>query len=341
MPIVTTFGELMLRLKTPGYSRFLQARSLEASFGGGEANVAVSLAQLGHRSRWVSVVPRTPIGDWALSELRKLDVDVAHVRRSGERLGVYFLEAGASQRASQIVYDRSRSAMSTLKPGEIAWEAALLGAKWFHTTGITPALSDGCAAATLEALAAAKRNGLTTSVDLNYRKKLWTAARASEVMSQVLAYTDVLVASEEDCAEIFGIAATGSNPSKGTLVRERYLEVASNVLARFPNVWCVAFTLRESHSASRTGWSALLADRQGHSFSRRYEITVVDRVGAGDSFVAGLIHALLSGRAQQAAVEFAAAASALKHSFPGDASLATLPEIEALAAGDGSGRVKR
>jgi 2-dehydro-3-deoxygluconokinase len=341
MPIVTTFGELMLRLKTPGFSRFLQARSLEAGFGGGEANVAVSLAQLGHRSRWVSVVPRSPIGDWALSELRKLDVDVAHVRRGGDRLGVYFLESGASQRSSQIVYDRTRSAMSALKPGEISWEPALVGAKWFHTTGITPALSEGCAAATLEALATAKRNGLTTSVDLNYRKKLWAPARAGQVMTEVMAFTDVLVASEEDCAEIFGIKAIGSDPSKGTLDRQRYLEVASSLLDRFPNIWCVAFTLRESHSASRTGWSALLADRQGHSFSRRYEINVVDRVGSGDSFVAGLIHALLSGRDQQAAVEFAAAASALKHSFQGDANLATLAEIEALAAGDGSGRVRR
>jgi 2-dehydro-3-deoxygluconokinase len=338
MPIVTTFGEIMLRLKTPG---FLQARSLEASFGGGEANVAISLAQLGHRSRWVSVVPRTPIGDWALSELRKLDVDVAHVRRSGDRLGIYFLESGASQRPSQIVYDRARSAMSALKPGEISWEPALVGAKWFHTTGITPALSDGCAAATLEALAAAKRYGSTTSVDLNYRRKLWPAARAGQVMTEVMAYTDVLVASEEDCGEVFGIRARGSDHEKGKLERERYLEVADQLLKRFPNVWCVAFTLRESHSASRTGWSALLADRQGHAFSRRYEINVVDRVGAGDSFVAALIHALLAGRDQPAAVEFAAAASALKHSFSGDANLATLAEIEALAAGDASGRVQR
>lgn len=341
MPIITTFGEIMLRLKTPGFSRFIQSRSLEASFGGGEANVAISLAQLGHRSRWVSVVPRTPIGDWALSELRKLDVDVAHVRRSGERLGIYFLEAGASQRPSQIVYDRTRSAMSALKPGEIPWEPAMVGSKWFHTTGITPALSTSCAAATLEALQAAKRAGATTSVDLNYRRKLWSPTRANEVMTEVMAYTDVLIASEEDCGEVFGIKATGSDLSRGTIERERYLEVAQQVLTRFPNVWCIAFALRESHSASRTGWSALLADRQGHAFSRRYEINVIDRVGAGDSFVAGLIHALLAGRDQQATVEFAAAASALKHSFQGDANLATLPEIEALAAGDASGRVKR
>jgi 2-dehydro-3-deoxygluconokinase len=289
----------------------------------------------------VSVVPKNAVGDWALSELRKLGVDVSRVARRGERLGIYFLEAGASQRPSQVVYDRSRSAMSTLKPGELDWNDALTGAKWFHTTGITPALSDGSAAATLEGLAAAKRLGATTSVDLNYRKKLWSSKRAGEVMSEVVQYTDVLVASEEDCEQVFGIEPRSPEPKSGTQVRERYLDVADQVLARFPQVWCIAFALRESYSASKTGWSALLADRQGHAFSRHYDIAVVDRVGAGDSFVAGLVHALLVGRDQQAAVEFAAAASALKHSFPGDANLATLDEIERLAAGDGSGRVQR
>jgi len=339
--IVTTFGEVMLRLKTPGFGRFVQARELEATFGGGEANVAVSLAQLGHQSRWISVVPKNAIGDWALSEMRKLGVDVTHVSRRGERLGIYFLEAGASQRPSQVVYDRARSSMSALKPGEIDWPSALAGAKWFHTTGITPALSDGSAAATLEALAAAKRQGSTTSVDLNYRQKLWTSKRAGEVMAQVVGFTDVLVASEEDCEQVFGIKPRSPEPKSGTQVRERYLEVAEQVLTRFSGVWCIAFALRDSHSASKTGWSALLADRQGHAFSKSYEINVVDRVGAGDSFVAGLVHALLVGRDQRAAVEFAAAASALKHSFQGDANLATLDEIELLAAGDGSGRVQR
>jgi 2-dehydro-3-deoxygluconokinase len=341
MAIVTTFGEVMLRLKTPGFSRFVQATALEATFGGGEANVAVSLAQLGHVSRWVSVVPSNAIGNWALAELRKLGVDVSHVSRRGDRLGIYFLEAGASQRASQVVYDRGRSSMSVLKPGDLSWQGALEGAKWFHTTGITPALSDGAAAATLEALAAAKARGCTTSVDLNYRRKLWSPERAGEVMAQVVAYTDVLVASEHDCEVVFGIRPRTPEPKSGKVVRERYLEVASQVLERFPGVWCIAFALGESHSASKTGWSALLADRQGHAFSRSYEISIVDRVGASDSFVAGLVHALLVGRDQRAAVEFAAAASALKHSFPGDANLATLEEIEQLAAGDASGRVQR
>jgi 2-dehydro-3-deoxygluconokinase len=341
MPVVTTFGELMLRLKTPGYQRFVQSRDLEATFGGGEANVAVSLARLGHVSRWVSAVPENPVGDWALAELRKLGVDVSHVLRRGERLGIYFLESGASQRASLVVYDRGRSSFSAIKTGEVDWDAALSGAKWFHTTGITPALSESCAAATLEALAAAKRVGCTASVALNYRRKLWSPERAGKVMTEVMAYTDVLIASEEDCQQVFGIKASGTDSALGTIVPERYLEVASQVLERFPNVWCIAFALRESHSASRAGWSALLADRHGHSFSRRYEINVVDGVGAGDSFVAGLIHALLAGRDQKVAVEFAAAASALKHSFPGDANLATEAEIEALAGGDGSGRVQR
>jgi 2-dehydro-3-deoxygluconokinase len=287
------------------------------------------------------VVPKSAIGDWALAELRKLGVDVSYVSRRGERLGIYFLEAGASQRPSQVVYDRSRSAMSTLKPGGLDWDAALSGAKWFHTTGITPALSSGAAAATLEALAAAKRRGCTTSVDLNYRKKLWSSERAGEVMAEVVQYTDVLIASEEDCEQVFGIMPRGPVPKSGTQVRERYLDVAEQVLTRFPGVWCIAFSLREAHSASKTGWSALLADRQGHAFSREYFIHVVDRVGAGDSFVAGLVHALLIGRDQRAAVEFAAAASTLKHSFQGDANLATLDEIERLAAGDGSGRVQR
>ncbi len=337
MAIVTTFGEIMLRLKTPGYSRFGQATELEATFGGGEANVAVSLAQLGHVARWVSVVPKNAIGDWALAELRKVGVDVSHVLRQGERLGIYFLEAGASQRASLVVYDRARSSMSAVTPDDLDFDRALKGAKWFHTTGITPALSQGSADAMLKALLAAKGVGCTTSVDLNYRKKLWSSARAGEVMSKVMGHTDVLVASEEDCEQVFGIRPS---PAAGA-GRERYLDVAAQVLARFPGIWCVAFALRDNQNASKTGWSALLADRQGHAFSKSYDINVVDRVGAGDSFVAGLVHALLAGRDQRAAVEFAAAASALKHSFQGDANLATLDEIERLASGDASGRVQR
>jgi len=339
MSIVTTFGELMLRLKTPGFSRFVQANSLEASFGGGEANVAVSLARLGHEARWVSVVPANAIGEWALATLRGHGVHTTHVRRGGERLGIYFLEAGASQRASEVVYDRAGSAVSTLEPGVIAWDEALRGAGWFHTTGITPALSERSAQVTLEALVAARRLGATTSVDLNFRKKLWSKAKAKEVMSGLMAHTDVLVANEEDCDSVFDIRA-GSVES-GSLDHGRYVGVAEAVLARFPTLKRVAITLRESKSASENGWSALLVDRDGHALSRHYDLTVIDRVGAGDSFAAGLIHALLEGRERQSAVDFAAAASALKHTIPGDFNLVTLAEIEALATGDGSGRVQR
>jgi 2-dehydro-3-deoxygluconokinase len=339
MATVVTFGELMLRLKTPGFSRFLQTQALEATFGGGEANVAVSLAQLGHDSRWVSAVPDNPIGDWALATLRGLGVDTQHVLRKGERLGIYFLEGGASQRASQVVYDRAGSAVSELGPRDLPWETLLGGARWFHTTGITPALSGGCAALALDALRTAESLGATTSVDLNFRKKLWSKAKAREVMTGLMAHTKMLIANEEDCDSVFDIKA-GSVES-GSLDRSRYVGVAQAVLARFPALERVAITLRESRSASDNGWSALLADRDGHAFSRHYDIAVVDRVGAGDSFAAGLVHALIDGRERQSAVEFATAASALKHSIPGDFNLVSLTEIETLARGDGSGRVQR
>ncbi len=339
MATVVTFGELMLRLKTPGFLRFSQAPALEATFGGGEANVAVSLALFGHDSRWVSAVPNNPLGDWALASLKSLGVDTRHVVRRGGRLGIYFLESGASQRASQVVYDRAGSAVSELAAGALAWDTVLGGARWFHTTGITPALSDGCAALAAEALATAKRLGATTSVDLNFRKKLWSKAKAREVMSGLMAHTDVLIANEEDCDSVFDIQA--SHVESGSLDRGRYLAVADQVLLRFPAVKRVAITLRESRSASDNGWSALLAERHGHAFSRKYGISVVDRVGAGDSFAAGLVHALLEGRDRQASIEFATAASALKHSIPGDFNLVTLAEVETLARGDGSGRVQR
>jgi 2-dehydro-3-deoxygluconokinase len=341
MSTITTFGELMLRLKTPGFQRFMQSSELDASFGGGEANVAASLARLGHKSRWVSAVPANPVGDWALSVLLSLGVDVSHVLRKGERLGIYFLEAGASQRASQVIYDRAGSAISDVGPGDIDWGAVLAGSHWFHTTGITPALSDGCARAAEEALAAAKAAGAVTSVDVNYRKKLWSKAKAGEVMSRLMARTDVLIANEEDCESVFGIRAGETNVASGALEHDRYIDVARQILERFGSVQKVAITLRESKSASENGWSGLLVDRDGHAFSRRYDITIVDRVGAGDSFAAGLIHALLGGRDRQATVEFATAASALKHTIPGDLNLVSEAEIDALVGGDSSGRVQR
>ena len=341
MSTIVSFGELMLRLKSPGFLRFPQSATLEATFGGGEANVAVSLAQFGHQTRYVSAIPANPIGDWAVSELRKYAVDVRWLLRQGDRLGIYFLEGGASQRASQVVYDRAGSAIAAIQPGQAQWTAAFQGAQWFHVTGITPALSDSAAAATREALVAAKAAGLRTSLDLNYRKKLWTPAKAQQVMTTLMGHIDVVIANEEDCEKVFGIKAAGAEVAHGQLDHARYVEVAQQVMTRFPAVSQVAITLRESHSASRNGWSGLLADRQGHAFSRHYELDVIDRVGGGDSFAAGLIHALVTGKDRQLAIETAVAASALKHSIPGDFNLVALSEVEALVAGDGSGRVQR
>lgn len=341
MKTIVTFGELMLRLKPEGFQRFIQANRLDASFGGGEANVAASLACFGHTARWISAVPQNPIGDWALSELRQVGVDVSAVLRQGSRLGIYFLEAGASQRASQVIYDRAGSAISELGPGQIPWADVLSDAQWFHTTGITPALSPCSAAATGEALAAAKQAGLITSLDLNYRKKLWSPQQAQKTMRDLLEKTDVVVANEEDAANVLGIHARNADVTTGQIDPQSYANVTAQIFQQFPNVQHVGITLRESLSASKNGWSALLADRKGASISRRYEIQIVDRLGAGDSFAAGLIHGLLEGKPRQAAVDFAAAASALKHTIPGDINLTTVQEVEALAGGDASGRVSR
>jgi len=341
MSTVVTFGELMLRLKTPGFLRFSQCSDLESTFGGGEANVAVSLALFGHHARFVSAFPKNPIGDWAINVLRGHGVDTRHVLRQGERLGIYFLEAGASQRASNVVYDRAGAAIAAIRPGEVKWKEALAGAQWFHLTGITPALGDSAAAACIEALKEAKAGGLGTSLDLNYRKKLWSSAKAGQVMAALMPFVDVAIANEEDCDKVFGIKAAGSEIAGGHLDRERYLDVAAQVRARFPAVQRVAITLRESRSASANGWSGLLVDAQGHSFSRHYDLTIVDRVGGGDSFAAGLIHGLLAGYDRQRTIETATAASALKHSISGDFNLVSLAEVEALVGGDGSGRVQR
>lgn len=341
MTTVTTFGELMLRLRTPGHLRFAQCTALEASFGGGEANVAVALTALGHAARWISAVPANPIGDWALAELRKLGVEVSAVRRRGERLGLYYLEVGASQRASQVVYDRAGSAFAGADPTDFAWDTLLAGSDWFHTTGITPALSPATAAATREALASARRLGVTTSIDLNYRKKLWSPAAAQAVMSALMENVDLLIGNEEDAEQVFGIRAGSTRVTHGELDHERYLDVAGELFARFPALRLVAITLRESHSASSNGWSAMVAERGAHAFARRYQVEIVDRVGAGDAFAAGLIHARLAGMDLSATVEFATAAAALKHSIEGDFNRVSRAEIDALVAGDGSGRVSR
>jgi 2-dehydro-3-deoxygluconokinase len=341
MAVITTFGELMLRLKTPGFQRFMQATSLDATFGGGEANVAVSLAQFGHQARFVSAMPSNPLGDWAIAELRKVGVDTSHILRQGDRLGVYFLEAGASQRASNVIYDRAGSSCALIRPGQVDWKAAFAQCGWYHVTGITPALSDSAREVCRESLVAARAAGAVVSFDLNFRKKLWTGARAGEVISALMPLVDVAIANEEDCEKVFGIKAAGSDMAAGALDHQRYLDVARQMTTRFPNLTHVAITLRESLSASNNRWSGLLVDRTGHSFSRRHDLTIIDRVGGGDSFAGGLIHALLTGRTRDQAIEFAAAASALKHSLMGDFNLISVAEVDALVAGDGSGRVQR
>lgn len=337
---VVTFGEIMLRLSPPGYQRFVQASSFEASYGGGEANVAVSLANYGLDAYFVSKVPAHEIGQCAVNALRRLGVRTDYILRGGDRLGVYFCETGASQRPSKVIYDRAHSSIAEVRPGEFDWPAILEGASWFHFTGITPALGDNVAAATLEALKAARSMGVKVSVDLNYRKKLWSPEKANRVMTELVQYVDVAIGNEEDAEKVFGIKAEASDVTKGELSAEGYRKVASELVKRF-GFEMVAITLRESLSASDNNWSGMLYDGQRFYASRKYEVHIVDRVGGGDSFAGGLIYALLTGKAPQDTVEFAAAASCLKHSILGDFNLLSASEVQALAGGDASGRVQR
>jgi len=337
---VVTFGEVMLRLTTPGHLRLSQTSLLEMTFGGGEANVAVSLAQFGEEATFVTRLPKTDVADACLRQLRGLGVETGRVLRGGQRMGIYFLETGASQRASTVTYDRSHSAISEIDPAELKWEEILRGADWFHFTGITPALSDRAAQATLEGARAAKKLGLTVSCDLNFRKKLWSPEKAREVMSGLMDQVDICIGNEEDAEKVFGIGAEGSEVTGGKIDHRRYVDVAKKLTDKF-KFKGVAITLRESFSASHNGWSGLYFTGGEASFSRRYDIQIVDRVGGGDSFAAGLIYALGKKKPPQAAIEFAAAASCLKHSIPGDYNMVSLAEVEALLGGDGSGRVQR
>jgi 2-dehydro-3-deoxygluconokinase len=337
---IITFGEVMLRLVTPGHLRFNQTRHLEMTFGGGEANVAVSLAQWGHDAAFVTRLPRNDIAETCLQELRGLGVDTRMILRGGERIGIYFLENGAAQRGSTVTYDRAGSSIAAIDPAELDWPAILAGGEWFHFTGITPALSDRTAQAVRDGAEAAKSLGLTVSCDLNYRKKLWSPAKARDVMSSLMLFVDYCIANEEDADKVFGIAAAGSDVVQGTLHRQRYVDVAAQLTDRF-RFKGVAITLRESYSASRNGWSGLYYVDQATYFSRRYEMEIVDRVGGGDAFAAGFIHAQGSGDAPQRVVEFAAAASCLKHSITGDYNRVSREEVEALIQGDASGRVQR
>lgn len=337
---VVTFGEIMLRLSPPGHQRFVQATSFDAVYGGGEANVAVSLANYGLDAYFVTKVPNHEMGQCAVNALRSLGVHTDYVARGGDRLGIYFCELGASQRASRVIYDRANSAIAQIKPGEFEWAEILRGAQWFHFTGITPALSDTAAAVTLEAARTAKDMGIKVSADLNYRKKLWSQEKANRVMSELMRYVDVAIGNEEDAERIFGISAHSSDVTRGQLCTEAYQDVAQELRCRF-GLDSVAITLRESISASDNMWSGMLYN--GHDFhvSRKYRVHIVDRVGGGDSFAGGLIYALLTGMEGKDVVEFAAAASCLKHSVFGDFNMVSTSEVEALVSGDGSGRVQR
>lgn len=339
---VVTFGEVMLRLKSPGVERLFQSPSLEASFGGAEANVAVSLAQFGVPVSFVSAIPANPIGDACLGELRKFGVDTSRVRRQGSRLGIYFLEAGANQRPSKVVYDRSGSAIAAAKPGDFDWDVVLDGASWFHLTGVTPAISQSAADLAIDGARRAREKGITVSCDYNYRKNLWKYGKsAPDVMRELVRHVHVGIANEEDCQEALGIELD-VDVASGSLATDRYRALAARVLEEFPNLDKQVITLRESHSADRNGWSAVLHNGKDFLVSRRYDITdIVDRVGAGDSFGAGLIYGLHAYGDDARALEFAAAASCLKHSILGDFNRVSVSEVEALVAGEASGRVQR
>jgi 2-dehydro-3-deoxygluconokinase len=341
---IVSFGEIMLRLKSPAHERFFQSPALEASFGGGEANVAVSLALLGESAAFVSALPDNPIGESALRELRRYSIDCSAIRRAKGRLGIYFLETGANQRPSSVVYDREGSCISAVKPGDFNWADIFKGADWFHTTGITPALSLSLAEAALEAIRAAKAAGLSVSIDLNYRKKLWNyGKKAPEVMRELAAHADLIIANEEDVHMCLGIEQEKIDLHAGKLDSGQYRTLAESVKREFPKLKAVAITLRESRSADKNGWSAIIHGDAGFHVSRGYDIDdIVDRVGGGDSFSAALIYGLLNFKGDEAkALEFAVAASALKHSIPGDFNLSGRTEIEALMGGDASGRVQR
>ena len=339
---VVTFGEIMLRLKSPGFERLFQTPMLEATFGGGEANVAVSLANFGLDAAFVTVLPKNEITDACIGELRRFGVDTSLIARGSGRVGIYYLENGANQRASKVVYDRAGSAIALAKPGAIDWKKAFAGASWFHITGITPAISQSAADLSLEAVKAAKELGLTVSCDFNYRGKLWKYGKtAPEVMGELVKFVDVGIANEEDCQKSLGITVD-VKVEKGHLDTAQYEALGKKVLDTFPNLKCIAITLRESKSADHNGWSACLNDRKRFILSRKYDITdIVDRVGGGDSFAAGLIHGLVTGKSPEQALEFAVAASCLKHSVIGDFNRVSLDEVQKLAGGDASGRVQR
>ena len=341
--MIVTFGEVMLRLAPPGFERFLQSPQFVATFGGGEANVAVAVAGFGLPSRFVTVLPpANPIADAFTGEMRRFSVDPSCIVRANGRFGIYFVEAGANQRPSKVVYDREHSAISLAKPGDIDWNQAFAGGQWFHITGITPALSQNAAELSIEAVKTARIKGLTVSCDLNYRKNLWKYGKAAkDVMPELFRQVDIGIANEEDCQAALGIQSDVDVHS-GKLEAAQYRKLAERVLEAYPNLEALAITLRESKSASHNGWSACLHNRKEFLLSRHYDIThIVDRVGGGDCFAGGLIYGMLTLPAHEEALEFAVAASCLKHSIPGDFNRFTADEVRQLVAGGGSGRVQR
>jgi 2-dehydro-3-deoxygluconokinase len=338
-----TFGEIMLRLAPPGFERILQTGRFVATFGGGEANVAVALAQLGLPAAFVTVLPdKNPIADAVIGELRRFGVDASLIVRGKGRMGVYYVEGGANQRPSKVVYDRDYSAIALAKPGDINWDQVLADAGWFHITGITPAISSLAADLALESVKKAREKGIIVSCDLNYRKNLWKWGKpAADVMGELVKNIDIAIANEEDVQMALGIRADVDVHS-GQLDRAQYEKLTAKVLGEYPNLKAIAITLRESKSASHNGWSACLNDRQAFLVSRSYEIThIVDRVGSGDSFAAGLIYGFQTLPTHQEALEFAVATSCLKHSIAGDFSRSTADEVKALLQDGGSGRVQR
>lgn len=337
---VVTLGEIMLRLTTPDFKRFVQSDSFEVTYGGGEANVSAALCNYGLNGTFVSKVPNNPIGQSAINHLRRYGVDTQFVARGGDRLGIYFLETGASMRASQVIYDRAGASIAEVDASEFDFDKILDGASWFHTTGITPALSDKAAALTLAALKAARAKGITTSIDLNFRKKLWTKEKARVVMTQLCEFVDVCIGNEEDADLCLGFKAADTDVTKGELNLDGFKDVFKQMQAKFGFKF-IASSLRESHSASDNGWSALVYDGSEFYHTKHYEVRIVDRVGSGDSFASGLIYGLVTGMPMADAAEFGVAASALKHTIHGDLNHATLAEVKDLVKGDGSGRVQR
>lgn len=337
---VVTFGEIMLRLATDGYYRFIQSDTFGATYGGGEANVAVSLANFGLNAQFVTKLPAHDIGQAAINSLRRYGVNTDNIARGGDRVGIYYLEKGASQRPSKVIYDRAGSSIATANSSDFDWDTIFDGADWFHFTGITPALGDDIAEICLCACKAAKAKGITVSCDLNYRSKLWSREKAGVTMAKLCEYVDVCIANEEDAGDVFGIKSSGTEVSQGQVNHDGYKDVAQKLAARF-NFSMVAITLRSSISASDNRWAAMLYDGIDYYFSKEYLMHIVDRVGGGDSFGAGLIFSTLSGYDKQASIEFAVAASCLKHSIEGDYNQVDINEVQKLANGDSSGRVQR